>query len=84
MPGRGAAMSHADHAEQIALAIVRGEVADDLLPLAFEELRMHNRAGEVGQAAAALRAYRAGEDAWSWPATAPWAGFGDGISHRRD
>lgn len=67
-----------DAAERIALAIASGEVPADLLPLAFEELRVHNRAREVRQAAEALTAYRAGRGVWSWPATAPWAGFGDG------
>lgn len=65
-------------AERIALALVNGQVPADLVPLAREGLRMHLRALEVQRAAAALTAYRAGENVWSWPATAPWAGFGDG------
>jgi hypothetical protein len=69
---------HAGPAERIALALVSGEVPGDLVADAMEALRMHNRAREVQRAAAALAAYRAGGSAWSWPATAPWAGFGDG------
>lgn len=70
--------SHADHAWRIALAIATGQVPADLLPLAFEGLRMHLRAREAQQAADALAVYRAGGSVWAWPATAPWAGFGDG------
>jgi hypothetical protein len=69
--------SHADVAKRIALAIVSGQFPADDLPLAFEDLRMHLRAREVQQAAEALTASRAGRSVWAWPATAPWAGFGD-------
>jgi hypothetical protein len=65
-------MTHAEHAERIALAIVNGEVsAAD----ARGDLQLHNRAAEVERQASALRAYRAGEAVWTWPATAPWRGF---------
>lgn len=76
--GRHDGASHADYAERIALAIVNGQVPADMLPLAFEDLRMHLRAREVQLAAEALTVYRAGGSVWSWPAAAPWAGFGDG------
>ena len=65
-------MSAAEHAERIALAILAGEASG---PDAQEQLRMHNRAAEIERQAAALRAYRAGEPVWTWPATAPWKGF---------
>ncbi len=50
----------AERAERVALAIV---------------LRLALREAETGRAAEALRAYRAGEPVWTWPARAPWAGF---------
>lgn len=53
-----------------------------MLPLAFEGLRMHLRAREVQRAAEALTAYRADKRVASWPANAPWAGFGDGVRSR--
>lgn len=67
-----AAMSHAEYAERIALAILDGKIsAAD----AREDLSMHLRAAEVERQASALRAYRAGDPVWTWPARAPWAGF---------
>lgn len=65
-------MSAAGRAERLALAILEGRVsAAD----AREALRLALREAEVERAAEALRAYRAGEPAWTWPARAPWAGF---------
>jgi len=62
----------AERAERAALAILEGRVsAGD----ARETLRLALREAEAGRAAAALRAYRAGEPVWAWPARAPWAGF---------
>jgi hypothetical protein len=66
-----ATAGHADHAERITLALVNGQAPADLTAEALETLRMHNRAREVQQAAAALAVYRAGGSVWSWPATAP-------------
>jgi hypothetical protein len=74
-PGELCATAHAKYAERIALAIVMGEVSDDAMADAHEQLRMHARAAEVERRAKALRAYRAGRPVWTWPATAPWAGF---------
>lgn len=65
-------MSAAGRAERLALAILEGRVsAAD----AREALRLALREAEVERAAEALRAYRAGEPVWTWPARAPWAGF---------
>lgn len=65
-------MSHAEHAERIALAVVNGQLsAAD----AHDDLHMHLQAAETERQADALRAYRAGQPVWTWPATAPWAGF---------
>ena len=64
-----------DSAERIALAIVNGDVPPDALPAAFDNLRLLNKKAEVERQAAALRAFRAGEPVWAWPATVPWAGF---------
>jgi len=62
----------AERAERVALAIVEGRVgAED----ARETLRLALLEAETERAAAALRAYRAGEPVWTWPARAPWAGF---------
>lgn len=62
-------------AECIALAIVNGEVPADGMADALDNLRLLNRRAEIEQQAAALRAFRAGEPVWTWPKTAPWAGF---------
>lgn len=65
-------MSAAGRAERLALAILEGRVsAAD----AREALRLALREAEAERAAEALRAYRAGEPVWTWPARAPWAGF---------
>jgi len=72
--------SHAHYAGRIALAIVNGQVPADVLPLAREELRMDLRGREVQQAADPLAVCRAGGSLWSWPTTAPSAGFADGKS----
>lgn len=68
---------HVEHAERLALALLMGEVPEDDIADAHAQLAMHNRAAEVGRQARALAAYRAGEHVWTWPASAPWAGFGD-------
>jgi hypothetical protein len=68
-------MTHTEHAERIALAIVRGEVPAEHMSDAHAQMRQHNSAAEVERQASALRAYRAGEAVWTWPARAPWAGF---------
>lgn len=65
-------MSAAERAERIALAVAAGTVsAAD----AREDLHLATAEREAEQAAAALRAYRAGRPVWSWPARAPWMGF---------
>lgn len=62
----------AERAERIALAVVNGTVsAAD----AREGLHLALVQGETERQARALRAYRAGERVWTWPATAPWLGF---------
>lgn len=68
-------MSAAGRAERLALAILEGQVSAPDLPDAREALRLALREAEAERAAEALRAYRAGEPAWTWPARAPWAGF---------
>lgn len=68
-------MSAAGRAERLALAILEGQVSAPDLPDAREALRLALREAEAERAAEALRAYRAGEPVWTWPARAPWAGF---------
>jgi hypothetical protein len=68
-------VSAAERAERVSLAIVGGRVSAEDMEGARETLRLALREAETERAAAALRAYRAGEPVWAWPARAPWAGF---------
>lgn len=72
-----AAPTHAESAERLALALALGEVPADDTADAREALRMHLRGALTERNAAALADYRAGKPVWTWPASAPWAGFGD-------
>jgi hypothetical protein len=65
-------MTHAEHAERIAVAVVNGEVS---MEDARHDLHTHLRAAQVDRDAKALRDYREGRPVWAWPAHAPWAGF---------
>jgi hypothetical protein len=62
----------ARRAERIALALVMGDAP--ITPDTIADLRLANREREVEQCADALQRFRSGENVWSWPVVAPWAG----------
>jgi len=74
-PGELCATAHAKFAERVAVSIVMGEVPDDSMADALENLSMHSRAAEVLRQAKTLRDYRAGYPVQAWPVRAPWSGF---------
>ena len=63
--------------ERLSLAILAGEV--DISDVREELCRMAQERDTLRDAVALTR-YRAGESVWAWPARAPWAGFGSGLS----
>lgn len=63
----------------LAEAIIMGTIPAESVSDAMETLRQANAERERSNAAEALTAYRTGEPVWSWPAVAPWAGFGSAL-----
>lgn len=69
------AAHYAELAEHLAVALVTGNVAADLVSQARADLAGYSRAAEILRGVDALQRFRAGELVASWPARAPWAGF---------